>query len=157
MKSLCLKRINKDIKEITNTPLEGIGIISLDNDPMKYIVNIRIMTGIYEGYCLQLLLTFFDNYPIRPPKILIYPGQLLDHNYHHHIFKDNLVDEKGRHFNKFCFDLLDNDFMSTSSEHSGWNPSYTISSLLLQVQSFLSIPDLPITLLPSEEKIKELM
>ena len=157
MKSLCLKRINKDIKEITNAPLEGIGIISLDNDPMKYIVNIRIMTGIYEGYCLQLLLTFFDNYPIRPPKILIYPGQLLDHNYHHHIFKDNLLDEKGRHFNKFCFDLLDNDFMSTSSEHSGWNPSYTISSLLLQVQSFLSIPDLPITQLPSEEKIKELM
>ena len=68
MKTLCLNRINKDIKEINSSPLEGIGIISLDNDPMKYIVNIRIMAGIYEGYCLQLLLKFSDNYPIRPQK-----------------------------------------------------------------------------------------
>ena len=86
MKTLCLNRINKDIKEINSSPLEGIGIISLDNDPMKYIVNIRIMAGIYEGYCLQLL-----------------------------------------------------------------------SSFLLQVQNFLSEPDISKDHLPNEEKIKELM
>ena len=143
MNSFCLKRINKDIKEIMTSPLEGIGIISLDNDPMKYIVNIRLMSGIYEGYCIQLLLTFTDNYPISPPKILIYPGQLLDNIYHHHIFKDDKLDESGRHFNKLCFDLLDNDFLSTKSQYSGWNSSYTISSLLLQVQTFLSEPDMP--------------
>ena len=157
MKTLCLNRINKDIKEINKSPLEGIGIISLDNDPMKYIVNIRIMTGIYEGYCLQLLLKFSDNYPICPPKILIYPGQMMDNTYHHHIFKDNELDEQGKNFYKFCFDLLDNDFMSTSSQYTGWNPSYTISSFLLQIQTFLSDPDMPKDHLPSEEKIKELM
>ena len=157
MKSLCIARINKDLKEIDKSPLEGIGIISLDNNPMKYIVNIKIMIGIYEGYCLQLLLTFSDNYPYRPPKILIYPGQLLNNTYHHHIFKDNLLDEKGRNFYKFCFDLLDNDFLSTSSEKTGWNPSYTISSFLLQVQTFLSQPDMPESHLPNEDKIKELM
>ena len=156
-KSFCLKRINKDIKEIMTSPLEGIGIISLDNDPMKYIVNIRLMSGIYEGYCIQLLLTFTDNYPISPPKILIYPGQLLDNIYHRHIFKDDKLDESGRHFNKLCFDLLDNDFLSTKSQYSGWNSSYTISSLLLQVQTFLSEPDMPKSLLPNEEKIEELM
>ena len=157
MKSLCINRINKDIREIIKSPLEGIGIVALNDDPMKYIVNIRIMTGIYEGYCLQLLLTFFDNYPIRPPKILIFPGQALDNSYHHHIFKDKLLDEKGRNFYKFCLDLLDNDFMLTSSEHTGWNPSYTISSLLLQVQTFLSQPDLSVNHLPNQEKIQELM
>ena len=31
-RALALKRINKDIKEIIKSPLEGIGIISLDND-----------------------------------------------------------------------------------------------------------------------------
>ena len=31
--------------------------------------------------------------------------------------------------------------MSTSTEKSGWNPSYSISSLLLQVQNFISDPD----------------
>jgi ubiquitin-protein ligase len=76
--NLSLKRINKDIKEIIKSPLEGIGITSLDNNPYEYIVNIQLMTGIYQGFCLQLLLTISDNYPISPPKILIYPGQSFD-------------------------------------------------------------------------------
>ena len=158
MKTLCFQRINKDIKEISKFPLEGIGIVSLDNDPMKYVVNIKIMSGVYEGYCLQLLLTFSDNYPINPPKILIYPGQSFDNIYHHHIFRSELKDEKDRYFNKFCFDLLQNDFLSTSSEkYSGWNPSYTIITLLLQVQIFLSKPDFPTGYIPPKEKIDELM
>ena len=39
-KVLAIKRINKDMKEIIKNPAEGIGITSIDNDPMKYIVNI---------------------------------------------------------------------------------------------------------------------
>ena len=154
---LSIKRINKDIKEIEKYPIDGIGIISLNNDIMKYIVNIRIMSGIYEGYCIQLLLTFNDNYPIRPPKILIYPGQLFDGSYHHHIFIDKTIDENGLHFYKLCFDLLDNDFLSPKVEHSGWNPSYTISSLLIQVQNFFADPDMREDHLPSKEKISQLM
>ena len=157
MKTLCIQRINKDLKEITNSPLEGIGIASLENDPMKYVVNMKIMSGVYEGYCIQLYLTFPDNYPIKPPKILIYPGQSFDNIYHHHIYRADLKDDKDRHFNKFCFDLLDNDFLPTSSEKTGWNPSYTISSLLLQVQTFLSKPDFPTGYIPPKEKIDELM
>ena len=156
-KALSLKRINKDMKEITKSPNEGIGIISLNNDPMKYIVNIRLMAGIYEGYCIQLLLTFSENYPSKPPKILIYPGQAIDGQYHHHIFPDSSKDENNLHFKKFCFDLLENDFMSTSAENTGWNPSYSISSLLLQVQNFLSDPDMPKNHLPNKSKIEELM
>ena len=141
-KNLSTKRINNDIKEIYKNPIEGIGIVSLDNDIKKYIVNIMLMTGPYKDYCLQLLLTFPDNYPIKPPRILIFPGQSLDNSYHHHIFKSDIKDEKGNYFYKFCFDLLDNDFMPTSSvANTGWNPSYTISTLLLQIQTFLSNPD----------------
>ena len=47
--NLSIKRINKDIKEIEKYPIEGIGIVSLNNDIMKYLVNIRLMSGIYEG------------------------------------------------------------------------------------------------------------
>ena len=67
-KALALKRINKDMKEIIQSPIEGIGIISLDNDPKKYIINIFLMTSIYKGYCAQLLLTFSGNYQSKPPK-----------------------------------------------------------------------------------------
>ena len=149
-KALAIKRINKDMREIVKSPIEGIGIVSIDNDPMKYAVNMRLMQGPYEGYCLQLLLTFSDNYPTRPPKILIFPNQGISGEYHHHIFNDSYG------FKKFCFDLLDNDFMSISEEHTGWNPSYSISSLLLQVQNFIADPDMH-GYIPPKEKINKLM
>ena len=156
--NLSIKRINNDIKEIYENPIEGIGIISLENDIKKYIVNIMLLTGPYKNYCLQLLLTFPDNYPIKPPKILIYPNQLFDNLYHHHIFKDEVTfDETGKCFKKLCLDLLDNDFMSTTSENTGWNPSYTISSLLMQVQIFLSNPDLSENMMPKPFQITQLM
>ena len=60
-------------------------------------------------------------------------------------------------FYKFCFDLLENDFLPTSSEKTGWNTSYNISTLLLQVQTFLSNPDFPTGYIPPKEKIDELM
>ena len=146
-KNLSTKRINNDIKEIYKNPIEGIGIISLDNDIKKYIVNIMLMSGPYKNYCLQLLLTFPDDYPIGPPKILIYPGQLFDNLYHRHIFIDeNNKDEDGKCFKKLCLDL-----------NTGWNPSYTISSLLMQVQIFLANPDMSETSMPKAYQIKELM
>ena len=46
--------------------------------------------------------------------------------------------------------------MSTKVENSGWNPSYTISSILLQVQNFLSDPDMH-GHIPNEYKIAQLM
>ena len=148
---LAKKRIQKDIVEIMTHPIEGISIAQIDqNDIFKYVVNIKLMNNIYEGYCLQLYLTFNENYPTKPPKILIYPGQEFDERYHHHIFND----EKG--FKKFCFDLLENTFMNTNEEYSGWNPSYSISSILLQVQYFLSDRyDLHIK--PSQEQITYLL
>ena len=135
-RTIALKRISKDIQEITKNPIEGIGITQCENNFLKYIVNIKLMNGIYKGFCLQLLLTFSDSYPTKPPKILIFPGQNFTGSYHHHVFSDS------GGFYKFCFDLLENDFMKTDEENTGWNPSYTISSLLIQVQNFLCDPDL---------------
>ena len=150
-KLISQKRIIKDIKEITDNPLEGIGIAQYNNNIMEYIVNIKLQTGIYYGYCIQLLLTFNENYPTKPPKILIFPGQELDGRYHHHIFDEYSYGKGG--FKKFCFDLLDNDFMNVNEAKTGWNPSYTVSSLLLQVQNFLSDPDMEQSHLPNKDKI----
>ena len=36
-----LRRINKDIKEITQNPIEGIGITSIDGDLMRYVINMH--------------------------------------------------------------------------------------------------------------------
>ena len=142
--SLAKMRINKDMKEIINNPLEGIGIAPIDDSLMRYVINMRLMAGPYEGYCVQLLLIFSDNYPTKPPKILIYPNQAIGGNYHHHIFIGGgyFGNEDYSKYKKFCFDLLDNDFMPTNEAKTGWNPSYSISSLLLQVQNFIADPDM---------------
>lgn len=156
-KTLAIKRINKDINEIIKNPLEGIGIASIDNDPFKYVVNIRLMSGIYIGYCLQLLLVFSDDYPIKPPKVLVFPNQAINGEYHQRIFRDNSKDENGKNYKRFSFPLIDRDFKSTKDGISGWKPNYSISSLLVQLQNFISDPDLPESELPNKEKIKQLM
>ena len=156
-KTLAIKRINKDINEIIKNPIEGIGIASIDNDPFKYVVNIRLMTGIYIGYCLQLLLIFSDDYPIKPPKVLVFPNQAINWEYHQRIFRDNSKDENGKNYKRFSFPLIDRDFKSTKDGISGWKPNYSISSLLVQLQNFISDPDLPESELPNKEKIKQLM
>ena len=150
-KLIAMKRITKDISEIKKNPIKGIGIVQYEDDFMKYIVNIKILTGIYEGYCLQLLLSFSEYYPTKPPKIQIFPNQTFCQTYHHHIFDDS------QGFKKFCFDLLENDFMNINEANTGWNPSYTISSLLLQVQNFLSDPDMPKNRLPNKSQVDFLL
>ena len=145
---VALKRIANDMKELTKCPLEGIGIAPLDD--MKFVVNMELMTGPYEGYKVQLMMTMSDEYPIKPPKMLIYPDHLIGDGYHHHIFKGP------NGYLKFCINLLDNDFqMNTNEQHTGWNPAYTISTILLQVQNFLSDPDMHKT--PSKSSIEKLM
>lgn len=153
---IALKRIANDIRELSKCPLEGIGIAQEDQDPMKFIINIQIMMGIYEGYKVQLLLLMTDEYPIKPPKILIYPNQMIDSRYHHHIYESYQYPYNG--YKNFCFNLLDNEFhMDTTEEHTGWNPAYTISTILLQVQNFISNPDMPTSHLPNKRQIQSLM
>jgi ubiquitin-protein ligase len=141
-KSFAIRRINKEMKEINQNPLEGIGIASLDNDPMKYVVNMKLMYGPYKDYCIQLLLTFPETYPSNPPEILIYPDQTIDGHYHSCIFDYyyNSTDENGLYFKKFRFDLLEKNFNFMFRREACWNPRYNLSSLLLQVQNSISDP-----------------
>ena len=155
-KAIAIKRISNDIREMKKCPLEGIGLASIDNNPMEYVVNMELMMGPYQGYKLQLKMTIPDEYPIKPPKILIYPGQMIDCHYHHHIYNSYNIDEAG--YKRFCINFLDNEFgMNTNEEYSGWNPAYTISTILLQIQNFISNPDLPSSSLPNRDTIQKLM
>jgi len=109
---------------------------------MKYVINIELMMGPYKGYKVQLMMTIPDEYPIKPPKVVIYPGQRIDSDYHHHIFSDYY-----QGFKKFCIDLLDNEFsMNTNEAHTGWNPLIPLArfssrsriSLVIQIAHIIS-------------------
>ena len=147
-KLIALKRITKELKELAECPLEGIGITTLDNDPMKFLVNMELMMGPYQGYKVQLKMNLSEEYPIQPPKLLLYPNQEINSLYHQHIYGTK------QGFKQFCFDPINNNLaLNGSKKYMGWKPSYTISVILLQVQNFLSDPDLPEGKLPSKEKI----
>ncbi len=147
-RTVALKRIEKEMKKLEKCPLEGIGMASIDNNPMKFVINMELMMGPYKGFKVQLLMTMTDEYPIEPPKILIFPRQLINQEYHPLIF------DCPNGYKRFCLNLLDNKYDMTSiKEYEGWNPSYSISTLLLQVQNLISNPGL----LPSKQKITRLM
>ena len=149
-KIIALKRIANDMKELAQCPLEGIGIALIENDPMKFIVNMELMTGPYEGYKVQLLMTINDEYPIKPPKMVIFPNQLIGMGFHSYIFG------WPNHYMWFCISLLDNYFsMDINDQYRGWNPAYTIRSILLQVQNFLGDADMHQQ--RSKSSIKKLM
>ena len=54
-----INRIKEELNEIKNFPLEGIDIVSLDNEFTEFIINIELLYGIFEGYCIQLLVIYF--------------------------------------------------------------------------------------------------
>ena len=148
--AVLLKRIQRDYLELKNYPVKGIGIFQLNgNDPYFYIVNLKILTGCYEGLILHLALKIPSRYPIDPPKATIFSGQGFSHNYHHHIYP-GYVDGNLN----FCIDLLENHFgMNTKAIGTGWTSAYTFKAICLQLQNFLSDPDMRI---PSKESIEEL-
>ena len=81
--------------------------------------------------------------------MLVFPDQLIGMGFHHHVLQGD------KSYMEFCIDLLDNDYLDTNEQLTGWNPAYTISSVLLQVQNFLGDPDMP--QLPSKSSIEKLM
>ena len=142
VKPLALKRIQQDYEDMQKNQLKGAGIIRVnDADPFTFIINIRIMTGCYEGIILQLLMEVPTVYPKNPPKVLIFPNQYFGHEFHHHIFKEWY----GEGYGRFCINLLENEFgMNTSAIGTGWSSAYTFRAIILQIQNFLSDPDMEI-------------
>ena len=136
-----LKAIRKNVKETIQSSKERIGIASKDNNQLIWVICIFLISSLYEDYFIQLLLTFSNNYLMKPSKILIYPCQVFDEQYHYHLFKDSLKDQNCLRLKKFSFNLLDNDFISIPKENIEWNPSFSIISLLFKVQNFLCSPD----------------
>ncbi len=133
-KSISLKRIIKDIEELQKEPADGIGFAQLENNIYRYVVNVKLLYGSYEKLILQLEMTLSEDYPFSPPKIRLYPNQNF-HIFHHHVFQstDNYED--------LCIDIINNKFFDSDCEKSGWTPSYTLKTLLYQIQNFLAIHD----------------
>jgi ubiquitin-protein ligase len=147
-----LKRIQRDLNEMECEPVGGIGIAKVSSDDdFLYVVNIKIMDGIYEGIIVQMEMTIPETFPVNAPKMLIYPGQSFGQEFHHHIY------EGPKGYKKFCVDILGDAVMDSNAQKSGWSPAYTFRTLFMQIQNFLADPDGRKTSNEQIEKMKEQM
>ena len=104
------------------------------SDILSYLVNIKIQSGPYAGAIAHCKLDLNQDHPKTAPNMNIYWGAGFENSHHHHILHgDGIIG--------FCIDILSNAVLSSTSIGSGWNPAYTLKTLLMQIQNFLADPD----------------
>ena len=120
---LCLKRIQKEIIDMTQNPLPGIFVLPDEENMRKMSV---LITGApdsrYHGGMFSFLIGFTREYPMKPPMVICQTGAGSEKVLHPHIFTDGTL----------CLSLL------STGDELGWSPIMTLSYLTLTLQSFLS-------------------
>ena len=140
------KRIKMEYDELKNQTDTGIYILSKSIQDYPWICAIDgPINSPYEGGFFKFKVEFSDDHPFKPPTI-----KSLDFIYH-----VNFYESKG-----ICF---------TTTESTKWNPSQRIRTILLSLQSLLSVPNFGSPANPKcvtdynakdgtyEEKIKEMI
>lgn len=136
LKSKAIVRLMRDLKELQDHPLPGIAVcIPRPEYPLELLANIKIMEGPFKDFIVPLEILIPTAYPFKGPSAYLVLGFPLTYPYHEHIRAGSI-----------CVDLLTNfSYMYHSSVigRSGWAPSYTLATTLLQLQVFIADPDLP--------------
>lgn len=127
-----LQRLLKDLKEIEENSLINVAAQPLEDDMFTWHVNISGTTQPLSEGIFHLIIQFKETYPIDAPSI-----DLCTFVPHANVFP-NKYGKK----NHICLDMLeDGEFANDSSknrEYTGWSSSYSVLSLLTQLQAFLT-------------------
>ena len=126
-----MKRIFKDIQDIESDPDLGsqFTISQNETDSLKYNVQIYGADDtIYEGYEINGILQFPENYPWSPPSF-----QFSDKLWHPNIYTDG----------KVCISILHSGIDETGyeSECERWSPVMTARSVIVSIISLLYNPN----------------
>ena len=118
--SLSSKRLLRDLNELYSSPLDYISAAPYNNDLYCWHANILgSVDSPYEGTVFHLILDFPQEYPNKPPKVTL----------------RTQIERQFVYGNKICIDILET--FKTNEKSTGWSSSYSISSILLQIQSYL--------------------
>jgi len=115
------RRLQKDLKELEDqeVPIVGVSARPLSNSIYTWHGNLRGPEGTpFEGGVFHIEIVFPMNYPIDPPAIKLFTPVP-----HPNVFGTTI-----------CLDILDK---SNRQIYQGWTTAYTVSTILLQLQSFL--------------------
>lgn len=124
------KRILKDIKEFHDNQIPTVNVSAYPLPNSLFIWHANILAPkdtIYSGMMVHLELKLPPNYPLSPPEVNLLSGEFT----HPNIFSGNI-----------CLDILEQNKPNNRSNRDsqdtiGWVPSYTIQSVLIQLQSFM--------------------
>lgn len=129
-----VKHLFNNFKELQKEPIVGANAMFHEDDPMKWYCIVMGPEGsLYEGVPIRFVLEFDTNYPNSPPKAFF-------DTYFAYYGGAQMKDDKGRI--GVCLDIFGNFAMVhtewKNSVGSGWSPSYTVSTILVNVQAMLS-------------------
>lgn len=158
-----LTRIQHDLNHLAKNPVPNINIWPLDDNIMVLHADLNVVEGLYNGTKLHLVFKMPDDYPYSPPMGFISSGHPFTSEFHEHVFDNNRAihtDDKievGGY--SICIDMLSNfqRYFGTSINKSGWNPAYTLTTVLLQLCTFFADPDLPRYKIPSQKSIENMI
>ena len=129
---MALKRLKKELKELTDEPLTGISAGIKQDDILNWEATIiGPSKSPYAGGIFKLNIEFPSDYPFKPPKIK-FSTKILHPNINIH--------------GSICLDILSKN----------WSPALTISKVLLSICSLLDDPNPDDPLVPeiAEQYVK---
>ena len=113
---MALKRLKKELKELTDEPLTGISAGIKQDDILNWEATIiGPSKSPYAGGIFKLNIEFPSDYPFKPPKIK-FSTKILHPNINIH--------------GSICLDILSKN----------WSPALTLGKVLLSISSLLTVP-----------------
>ena len=114
---MALKRLKKELKELTDEPLTGISAGIKKDDILSWEATIiGPSKSPYAGGMFKLNIEFPGDYPFKPPKIK-FSTKILHPNINIH--------------GSICLDILSKN----------WSPALTLGKVLLSISSLLTDPN----------------
>ncbi|KAL0095011.1 ubiquitin-conjugating enzyme [Phycomyces blakesleeanus] len=115
---MALKRIQRELAEITKSPPEGISATTVDEDLFNWRATINgPPNSVYKGGVFHLTIVFSHDYPFKPPII-----KFITKIYHPNIDNDGSI----------CIDLLKADV---------WKPATKVHQVLGAIAYILEHPN----------------
>ncbi|RVD82337.1 uncharacterized protein DFL_006765 [Arthrobotrys flagrans] len=117
------RRLLRDLSELRSSPVSTtVTAHPLDSDIYQWHGNLHLSLPSH-AFTLHFSMLFPSSYPTHPPSLLLFTR--LPH--------ENVLTAVGGY--KVCLDMLDE---SIDGEYKGWSQSYSVRSILMQLEAFLT-------------------
>jgi len=131
------KRLNRDLKELEKSPVEGAAICPVNDQMFEMHGNLIIPEGPYMGLLIHFIINIPAAYPLSSPAGSIAPGYPFNDRHHEHIHGHGLCNNYLSNYENFF--KGDNGQIAAGS---GWSPAMDLKALLMVLKQFFADIDM---------------